>query len=66
MKNALYPGERNKNEQITGKSHQIMNMKPSLDERYIKLLYYICKRMPSLESFKAFEVNKMLCLLMRD
>lgn len=43
-----------------------MNMKPSLDERYIKLLYYICKRMPSLESFKAFEVNKMLCLLMRD
>lgn len=64
MKNVVYSREWDKNEQITAETHQIMNTRPLYDEYYMKLLYFICKFMTSLESsFKAFEVDKMLCLL---
>ncbi len=66
MKNAVYPREREKNAQITAETHQIINTGPLLDEYYMNLLYFICEFMSSLESFKAFEVVKMLCLLIRD
>lgn len=65
MKNVVYPRERDKNEQITAETRQIMNMGPLLDEYYMKLLYLNCTFVPSLEPFKAFEVDKM-SLLIRD
>lgn len=65
MKNVAYPWEWDKNEQIIAESHQILNMRPLLDEYYMKLFYIIWKCMPSLEPVTAFEVDTTPSLIKR-